>query len=262
MKKTIKMIFDLAKTDFKQRYASSTFGILWAFVQPVVTIVIYVFVFQIGFKSGETSTGYPFLLYLVSGIIPWFFFSESWMSATNCLMEYSYLVKKVVFKITILPIVKVVSALFVHIFFIGLTLILFVVFGRYPDYKLVQIIYYLICTVCFSLALSYFTSAVMPFFKDIYQIIGILTQLGMWTIPIMYDESRMDFMIGKINLLNVLKLNPMYYVVTGYRDCFMHGNWVFERPWITLYFWFVVILLFVIGFRSFKKLKVHFADVM
>lgn len=251
------LIVDLAKTDFKQKYAASFLGVVWAFVQPIVTIAIYVFVFQVGFKAGETSTGYPFLLYLIAGIIPWFFFAEAWMNATNCLIEYNYLVKKVVFKISILPIVKVVSSLFVHLFFIALALGVYVVNRQIPGLTFFQIIYYLFCTICFVLALSYFTTAITPFFPDTSQIINIITQLGMWTIPIMYDEGIMG---NKI--MAILRLNPMYYVVTGYRDCYMHGMWFWERPELTIYFWIIVLLLFFVGFRTFKKLEVHFADVL
>ena len=117
------LIWNLAKSDFKARFASSYLGTFWAFVQPVITVLIYVFVFQVGFKSGDTSTGYPYLLYLVSGICPWFFFSEAWMNATGCLVEYSYLVKKVVFKIDVLPMIKILSSLFVHVFFIFFALL-------------------------------------------------------------------------------------------------------------------------------------------
>lgn len=252
-----KLIFSLAKTDFKTKYSASYFGTLWAFAQPIVTIAIYVFVFQVGFKAAPTTTGYPFVLYLVAGIIPWFFFAEGWMNATNCLVEYDYLVKKVVFKISILPIVKVLSSLFVHLFFIALALVVFVLNGSIPGATFVQIFYYLFCTICFTLALSYFTAAITPFFQDISQIINIITQLGMWTIPIMYDEAIMGEKI-----MRVLKFNPMYYVVTGYRDCYMHGQWVWERTKLTIYFWLVVCVLFYIGFKTFKKLKVHFADVL
>ena len=71
--------------------------------------------FQVGLKAGTVSN-YPFVLYLVSGIVPWFFFQDALNGGTNALLEYNYLVKKVVFKISILPIVKIISALFVHAF--------------------------------------------------------------------------------------------------------------------------------------------------
>ena len=85
------MIWKLAKNDFKTKYAGSYFGILWAFVQPIVTILIYIIIFQYGFKAAPSREGYPYALTLTSGIIPWFFFSEALINATNCFMEYSYL---------------------------------------------------------------------------------------------------------------------------------------------------------------------------
>lgn len=252
-----KIIINLTKTDFKAKYSGSYFGVFWAFVQPIVTIAIYTFVFQIGFKAGNTASGFPFLLYLVAGIIPWFFFSEAWMGATNCLTDYNYLVKKVVFKIEALPIVKIMSAMIVHLFFIVLALLLFCADGHCPNYTLIQLPYYLVCTIFFVVGLAYLSAAISPFFKDIYQIISILTQLGMWTIPIMYDEAIMGEHIMKI-----LRLNPMYYIVTGYRDCFMRGSWIWDKMSLTFYFWIISSLIFIIGYRTFKKLKIHFADVL
>ena len=67
------LILSLAKNDFKTKYAGSYLGIVWAFVQPIVTILVYWFVFSVGLKAGNASN-YPFVLYLISGIVPWFFF--------------------------------------------------------------------------------------------------------------------------------------------------------------------------------------------
>ena len=122
-----KLIWSLSKNDFKTRFAGSYLGIVWAFVQPVVTVLVYWFVFQVGLKAGRTNE-YPFVVWLVAGLVPWFFFSEALNGGTNALIEYSYLVKKVVFKISILPIVKVMSAVFVNAFFILFTLNEIVIF--------------------------------------------------------------------------------------------------------------------------------------
>ena len=126
------LVWKLGKNDFKTKYAGSYFGILWAFVQPMVTILIYIFIFQFGFRVMDTPNGYPYALWLIAGIIPWFFFSEGIINATNCLMEYSYLVKKVVFKISVLPLVKILSALFVHLFFIAFAIFVYIIMGKTP----------------------------------------------------------------------------------------------------------------------------------
>lgn len=116
LKGNLFFVSQFALDDFKTKYAGSVLGFFWAFVQPVITVLIYWFIFQIGFKNGDVD-GYPFILWLVSGLLPWFFVSDSITNATSSLVEYSYLVKKVLFNINILPVARVVSVVFCTIIF-------------------------------------------------------------------------------------------------------------------------------------------------
>ena len=143
MKNNISFVSQFAIDDFKTKYAGSILGFFWAFVQPVITVIIYWFIFQVGFKNSDVD-GYPFILWLVSGLLPWFFVSDSITNATSSLVEYSYLVKKVLFNINILPIARVVSVFFVQLFLIGFSGILFVVYGQMPRVYWLQLIYYII----------------------------------------------------------------------------------------------------------------------
>lgn len=251
-----RLITNLAKNDFKTKYAGSYLGITWAFIQPIITVLIYWFVFQIGFRTPPVGE-FPYLLWLVAGLIPWFVFSDAISNAAYSLIEYNYLVKKVVFKISILPIVKVISAFFVHVFFIGFGIMLFLIYGYTPDIYTLQIIYYAFCLFFIILGMSYATSSIIIFFKDLSQIINIILQVVMWMTPILWNQT-----ILASNLQWIFKLNPIFYIVQGYRDCFIDKVWFWERTGITIYFWIVSIAIFVIGSTVFKKLKVHFADVL
>jgi len=251
------LIWNLSKNDFKTKYAGSYLGIIWAFIQPIVTILVYWFVFGFGLKSSSPLEGVPFILWFMAGLVPWFFFQEALINATNCMLEYSYLVKKVLFKISILPIVKIISALFVHLVFIGFLFVVSSIYGFYPSKYTIQLIYYSFCTFFMALALSYATSAIILFFKDLGQIINIFLQIGMWMTPIMWSYTIMPKQFQWI-----VKLNPMYYIVEGYRDTFINHVWFFERYFETVYFWVIILGLFVIGAMIFKKLKPHFADVL
>ncbi|CAI3633726.1 teichoic acid transport system permease protein [Clostridium neonatale] len=252
-----KLIWDLSKNDFKTKYAGSYLGIVWAFIQPIVTILVYWFVFQFGLKAGAPMPNVPFIVWFITGLIPWFFFQDSILNATNCMLEYSYLVKKVLFKISILPVVKIVSALFVHLVFVGFLFFVTSIYKFYPTQYTIQLIYYSLCAFCLALVLSYTTSAIVVFFRDLGQIINIFLQIGMWMTPIMWSYTIMPEKYQWI-----LKLNPMYYIVEGYRDAFINKVWFFERPFETIYFWIVILILFVLGVIIFKKLKPHFADVL
>ncbi|MDY3918775.1 MAG: ABC transporter permease [Candidatus Limivivens sp.] len=258
--KNRRMIYKLAKNDFKTRYAGSMFGTVWAVVQPLVTIAVYYFVFGFGFRGGQNVGEVPFVLYLVAGIVPWFYFSEALTNGTSSMLEYSYLVKKVVFNIQVLPVVKLVSATFVHLIFIVIAFLLFAFFGRFPDLYCLQIVYYFACLAILTLALSYTTSAVVVLFRDLGQIVNILLQVGVWLTPIMYDVNMM--FANHPWVPRVLRLNPVYYVVNGYRDALINKRWFWEEPEWTIYFWVLTILLFLFGRWVFQRLRVHFADVL
>jgi len=252
------LIWDLAKNDFKNKFAGSVLGIIWAFVQPVVTIMVYWFVFQVGFRQGAVSqTGVPYSLWLSAGLIPWFFFSESWSGATNSLNEYNYLVKKVVFNITAIPLVKIFSALFVHVFFVCFLMFMFLINGVSPSLYWFQVIYYSLCMFLLVVSVSYFTSALYLFFRDILQMISILLQVGVWLTPIMW---QIDMIPAKFQW--IFKLNPMYYVVVGYRNSLIDKVGFWEDVKMNLYFWGLQIVLFLVGTGVFRKLKPHFADVL
>ncbi len=256
-----RLIWKLSKNDFKTRYAGSYLGIVWAFVQPVITVLLYWFVFSVALPARAVAVKgdieVPYILWLIAGIVPWFFFSEALSNGTGALLEYNYLVKKVVFKISILPIIKIISALFVHIFFIAFTLILFSSYGYFPDLYTLQIFYYSACMFVFVLALCYSTCAIIIFFRDLGQIISILLQVGIWATPILWN----------LNTLNekyrwIFKLNPMYYIVEGYRGSLIDKVFFWENFYSTAYFWILTIVLFAVGALVFKRLKPHFADIL
>ena len=222
------LIWKLAKNDFKKRYAGSYLGAVWAMAQPVVTVAMYYVVFDK--IMGNTSTPLregvevPFVLFLTAGLVPWFYFSEALNNGTNALLEYNYLVKKVVFKISILPIIKIIAATFIHVFFVCLLLIVAAIYGYYPTIYTIQIVYYSFCLFIFVLALSYTTCAVVVFFRDLSQIISIGLQIGMWATPILWN---LDSLSG--NWITILKLNPLVYIVNGYRSAIYEKEWFYDE---------------------------------
>lgn len=252
----ISMIKSLSKNDFRNKFASSYLGIIWGFIQPLVTIAVYWFVFQVGFRSTDVGN-VPFILWFIAGIIPWFFFSEAFPSATGVFNEYSYLVKKVVFKIEILPCVKIISALFVHLFFILFIYIVSTVYGYYPDLCSLQFIYYCFAMIVLIYSLSIITSSIVLFFKDLSQIIGIIINVGFWATPIAW---QLNILPDKLAFF--FKLNPMYYIVTGYRDAFIYKIYFWQRPYATLYFWLFCLITLLVGVKIFNKLRPHFSDVI
>ena len=251
-----KLIFGLAKNDLKVKYLGSYLGIIWAFVNPIISILIFWFVFQVGFKSAPVED-FPFILWLISGIIPWFFFSEALSNATNSVLDNSYLVKKIVFRVSVLPIIKIISALFIHLFFIAIIFLMFAVYGYRPNWYNLQVIYYLFATIVLVLGLSWITSSLIVFLRDLGQVVAMFLQFGFWLTPIFWSFKMVP---ERYHL--IFKLNPVYYIVEGYRNCFINRIWFWEYPNLSLYFWAETLIIFVIGALLFKRLKPHFADVI
>lgn len=252
------LIWKLAKNDFKKRYAGSYLGAVWAMVQPVVTVAMYYIVFDLVMGTGKSMVpDKPYVLFLTAGLVPWFYFSEALNSGTNALLEYNYLVKKVVFKISVLPIIKIIAATFIHVFFAVVLLVIATCYGYFPTVYTIQIVYYSFCLFIFVLGLCYSTCAVMVFFKDIGQIISILLQIGMWATPILWDINGISPIAQTL-----VKINPLVYIVNGYRSAIFEKQWFFEDFYSTMYFWIFTVVIFSIGALVFKRLKVHFADVL
>jgi len=252
-----RIILELTKQDFRARYLGSFLGIIWAFIQPTVTILVLWFVFQVGFKSSPVDD-FPFILWLICGMVPWFFFSESLSGGTNSVIDNSYLVKKVVFRVSILPIIKILSALIVHGFFILFIIFMFLLYGYPPTIYVIQVLYYLFASIVLVLGLSWITSSVVVFLKDLGQVVNIILQFGFWLTPIFWSAQAMPLFY-----LRLIKLNPMYYIVDGYRNTFIYHKWFWESStYLTYYFWGFTIFVFVLGAITFKRLRPHFADIL
>ena len=257
----VELIRELAKNDFKKKFAGSYFGILWAFVSPIVTICVYWFVFTFGMRGASNGVnGYPYVLWMIAGLVPWFLFAEIMNSGTNVLVEYTYLVKKIVFNISLLPIMKMVTASLIHFFFIALMILIFLGNGFVPTLHILQIVYYLVALWVLSCALVYMTSAIVVFFKDLTQVVNIFLQVFIWITPIMWNDA--DLLASHPVIGMVIHANPMYYIVAGYRDAMIHHIWFWEKPGLTLYFWAVTLILYFAGTGLFRKLQPHFSDVI
>lgn len=251
-----RLLSDLVKNDFKSRYLQNYLGILWAFVQPVATIVIFWFVFQVGFKAAPVQDT-PFIIWLIAGMIPWFFLAEAWQSATTSVLDNSFLVKKIVFRVSLLPIVKITSALMIHGFFLLLMLGIFMFYGYEPNLYWLQVIYYLFASLILLLGMAWITSSVVIFFRDLGQIVSMLVQFFFWLTPVFWmismvpEQYRFWF-----------ELNPAYYITQGYRDALIDQVWFWEKPEQALMFWSITLVTFVLGALIFRKLRPHFADVL
>ncbi|MHC4192385.1 MAG: ABC transporter permease [Planctomycetota bacterium] len=250
------VIYELAKRDFQTRYMGSYLGFLWVFLQPLAFMAVVYFIFAIGFRYKSVG-GTSFAVYLLSGMIAWLFFAENINSSTAILREYAFLIKKVNFRLSVLPIVKLLSALIAHFIFILVAVIVAATKGVGNPTYVLQVFYYLFSMTLLLLGLGWMLSAVSLFLKDTEKFVALLIQLGFWLTPIFWSID-----IVPVNYRWLIKLNPMYYIVTGYRDSIIYETPFWSKPDEALYFWSLTFVIIALGIFIFRKLRPHFAEVV
>ena len=172
-------------------------------------------------------------------------------------MEYSYLVRKVNFCVSKIPVVKIISSALVHMGFIVFLFVMEFVFDVSFSLYNLQILYYFGCMLVLLLGLNWMLSAMAPFVKDIVNVVNVVIQIGFWATPIFWSPLGMSESVQ-----NILMINPMYYICQGYRDSLIGHVWFWERGAINFIFWGIALIALFTGSYLFKKLRPQFADVL
>lgn len=250
------IIRKLVARDFKKKYLGSYFGVVWAFMEPASFIFAIWFVVSIGLRGGGWSD-VAFLPWLISAMIPWFFIRDGWTSASGSLHEYSFLIKKMYFRVGIIPVIKISTMLIVHLFMLFMLLIILLLYDIRPSIYWIQIPYYLVCSLVLLIGLGWISSALTVFVRDVLYVIGVITTLLFWLSAIIWPHQVLE---GKMRYF--VELNPVFYITNGYREALLYGNWFYANTKMTLFFWVFAITIFTLGALVFQKLKPHFADVL
>lgn len=251
------ILFELSKRDLKQRYLGSYLGIFWAFAQPLIFMLILYFIVSSGLRGPKSMQGLPFGVYLVSGLIAWRYFAENLNQSSSAILVHRYLVKKANFRLSILPIVKLWSSLVPHLFLLAVAVVLAYINGYSPTLYLLQVFYYLIAMIALLLGIGWLTSSVSLFVADVRQLVSLIVQFGFWLTPLFWDPQGFP---EKYRL--ILKLNPMDYIVSGYRDALTGQSVFWDKPIETVYFWSLVMMFMMLGITTYHRLRPHFAEVV
>ena len=255
--KNKKIIWKLGKSDFKNRFASTSLGSLWGFLQPFVFMMMYVFVFQFIFQTPGEG-GAPYVVWFLPGMAIWQCLNDSIMSASGSIRNYSYLVKKVVFPVDVIPIISLIGSSFVAIFLFIVAIVVCALFKFIPNIWL--ILYVIFATYAFIIAFTRLTSAITTLVPDFSNLLGILMQLFFWATPVVWSLTKL---VNHPLMLKIMQFMPFTYLVTAFRQAFMGGNIITANNGIyTIVFWCVTIVMLIWGNHVFKKNKKDFADVL
>jgi len=249
-------IYELTKRDFEAQYKSTYLGVLWGFIHPLTYILVLLIVFTFGLRTNP-GNDIPFVIYLISGMIPWQFISGTFISLTNVVRQHSYLVRKGDLSLSILHVAKILSSLLTLFVLIVICMIICAFYGYHLGFHSLQILYYTLSMCILLLGLGWITSATSIFVEDVANIVNIFIQFGFWFTPIIWNLNRIPKQYQWI-----AKLNPTCYLITGFRDSLVYKTPFWAKPQETVYFWLVTLIVLLAGVIIFRRLKPHFGEVI
>ncbi len=253
-----KQIFKLAKSDLVKTYRGSALGWSWAIIKPVVTIFVYWFAFSIGLRAGKDVNGYPFFLWLIAGVVPWFYMGDMITGGTNCIRRYSYLVTKMKFPVSTIPTFISISNLMVNVVLLLIVIIIFCAFGFPPDIYLLQLPFYILLSFIFFTLWALFSSFIGAISKDFVNLVKSFITAIFWLSGILWNADKIAIPWLKKSLM----LNPVTFLVNGFRNCFINKVWFWEQPKRLLYFAIITLILLIAALWSYRKLRKDIADVL
>ena len=253
-----RMIWNLTNYESKNRYAGNALGSIWVFLNPFIQICIFWFAFGVGLRGGSPVGEIPFLIWLLTGLMPWFYISACINQGATSISSKLSLASKVSFPLSIVPIYVIFSQLQTHLILLSLIFFLMIVFGvGFAGLSILGLLYFIFATTVFLIALSFVTSTLISIVKDLRLLIEHIVRLIFWTTPIMWQVGNTSFWYGL-----VLRANPVYYLVIGYRNSFLYAD-VTSIPLIdTIYFWSLTAFMLILGTRIHVKFRREFIDYL
>lgn len=240
------------KKNIRGKYKASFLGILWSFVNPLLQVLVYAIVFPYLLRN----TGDNYLIYLVTGIIPWTFFSSVITECVGCIKNNSGIIKKVYFPRIILPLSTVISGL-INFFISCIIVLLFCIFsGVGISWHIIFVPAIAIIQGVFSLGIGLILGACDAYLQDLEYITTFILQMAFYGTPVIY---QLDTISNATSLIAILvHLNPMTTIMQAYRDSFLYH----QVPELNSLFIVAIVSLVVlaIGILVFKKLEKGFAE--
>ena len=250
------LIQSLVARELKARYRGSVLGFFWSFVNPVLLLLVYSFVFSTIMPN--TTTGIqPYALFMFCGILPWTWFAASLSEATNSLIAGGNLIKKVLFPAEVLPIVSVLTNM-VN-FFLGLLILVpsLIYFHRLQlSFELLWFPVAVLVQLVFTLGLALVLSALTVHFRDIRDLLANILTLWFFATPIIYSWTQDNVKAYK----SLFDLNPFTHLAISYQEILFFGP-VGHWKWL-LALGGVSVLLFLAGYWLFDRLRDSFSEAV
>lgn len=248
------LFFFLAWRDLLVRYKQTAIGIVWALLRPLLTMLVFTFVF--GKLAKLPSDGVPYPIMVFAALLPWQFFSNAFSEAGNSLISNSSMISKIYFPRLIIPASAVIVS-FVDFLISGMILIgVMIWYGFYPDWRILTLPLFILIAFASAMGAGLWIAALNVKYRDFRYIIPFIVQFGLYLSPVGFSSNIVP---EQWRLL--YSLNPMVGVIDGFRWAILGGNTQLYWPGFLLSVVLVLVIL-ITGVIYFRKTEKTFADVI
>lgn len=251
-----KQIGRLAVFELIKKSRGAVLSWAWLFIKPGIYIFVFWFALEIGLRAGKDAYP-PYFLWLVAGLIPWFYMQELLGGGSDVLHRYSYLVNKIKFPLSGISTFFNLSSLMIHL---GLVVVLFIIYfalGLPPDLYLLQVPFIILVMFTFFTMYSILTSQLSALSKDFSNLIKAFMTPLFWLSGIIFNVADLPQSIQ-----NVLLFNPITTFSTAFRDAFYNKVWVWENPQFLISFGIVFLITLVLMLIVYKRLNEEVPDAL
>ena len=253
------LILSLVARELKARYRGSVLGFLWSFINPLLLLTVYWFIFTT-ILPNRTAGLKPYALFMLCGILPWTWFSASLTEASNSLIAGGNLIKKVLFPAEVLPLVSVLANLVHFLLPLPLVVLLLVYFDRAPELNgLLWLPIVVLVQAVFTAGLGLILAALTVHFRDIRDILTNVLMLWFFSTPIIYFYDQPEFVPYK--RFHFFDVNPMAHLVISYQEILFFQGGFGHWKWLSVLA-SVSVVVFLAGYWLFDRLRDSFAEVV
>ena len=253
------LFFFLSWRDILVRYKQTAIGVLWAVLRPLLTMIVFTFIFQK--LANVPSDGLPYAVMVLAGMLPWMFFASSLSEASNSLVTNASMLTKIYFPRLIVPASAVIVSFVDFLIALVIMAALMAWYRVVPDWKILALPFFTVLAFAASMGASLWLAALNVKYRDFRYVIPFIVQFGLYLSPVGITSELVRHKFGEI-AFRVYSLNPMVGVINGFRWAIggrAHVVLEWDSVWISMA---VAGLLVVSGLRYFRATEDNFADIV
>lgn len=253
-KNNLYRIWQMSKSHMQKQTIRTSLGIGWVFIRDLIYFAVFT-IFRYLMSGSAQVEGMNFIVFLITGLVPWFFMSEVINNGTNAIKMNQAIINSIKFPITVIPTIEVLAIFLKRLFTLLVAFGISIGFGYFSSFRPLLFLYYFFAMLMLMILYNLIFSAFVAISDDFNQLYLSIVRVIFFSMPIIWSFERLGSLPWAIYLL---KLNPMVYIISGFRDAFVLGH----TPDLqyTIYFWAICLIMFAAGCMVQYKLRKYYSD--